>query len=266
METSLHRELKSHYAESDAATEVRLGRFRIDAVSGGELIEIQFASLSAIRDKIAALVRSEQVRIVKPIVARRRIIRQQHPEGPVVSRRMSPKRGVTLDLFDELVYLTQIFPHPNLIIEVPLVSVEEWRLPPPTRWPRRRRYKPKHQVKDVVLSEILSTDSFATTADLLRLVRAEQLPMPFETADLVGMLECSRPVAQRIAYVLRQTGAAVDAGRRGNAILYSLPAESSPAASSPTPSSRVRKREAAKRTGKRAAKPASQRSSGRKAA
>lgn len=252
METSLHRELKSHYAESDAAIEVRLGRYRIDAISGGELIEIQFASLSAIRDKIAALVRSEQVRIVKPIVARRRIIRQQHPDGPVISRRMSPKRGATLDLFDELVYLTRIFPHPNLIIEVPLVSVEEWRLPPAAKWPRRQRYKPKHQVKDVVLSEILSTDAFATTADLLRLVRADQLPTPFETADLASTLECSRPVAQRIAYVLRQTGAAVDAGRRGNAILYSLAAPARPTAIRQGRKTRTAKR-AAKRSGGRKA-------------
>lgn len=247
METSLHRELKSHYAESDAATEVRLGRYRIDAISGGELIEIQFASLSAIRDKIAALVRSEQVRIVKPIVARRRIIRQDHPDGPVISRRMSPKRGVTVDVFDELIFLTQVFPHPNLIIEVPLVSVEEWRLPPPSKWPRRRRYKPKHQVKDVVLNEILSTDCFATTADLLRLVQADELPAPFDTADLAAVLDCPRPVAQRIAYVLRQTGAVVDAGRRGNAILYSLAPPSRPQCR------KVRKTRVAKRTNRKAA-------------
>lgn len=223
METSLHRELKSHYAESDAATEVRLGQYRIDAISGGELIEVQFASLSAIREKITDLVQSEQVRIVKPIVARRRIIRQAKPDGPVLSRRMSPKRGVTLDLFDELVYLTRVFPHPNLIIEVPLVSVEEWRLPPePSR--RWRRWKPKHQVKDVVLSEILSTDCFATPADLLRLIQADQLPRPFDTAELAGQLGCLRGVAQRITYVLRQIGAIEQAGRRGNAILYAVPA------------------------------------------
>lgn len=222
METSLHRELKSHYAESEAATEVRLGQYRIDAISGGELIEIQFASLSAIRGKITDLVQSEQVRIVKPIVARRRIIRQQKPDGPVLSRRLSPKRGVTLDLFDELVYLTRVFPHPNLVIEVPLVSVEEWRLPPAAsrRW---RRYKPKHQVKDVVLSEILSTDSFATASDLLRLIQADQLPRPFDTAELSTQLGCNRSVAQRITYVLRQIGAIEQAGRRGNALLYAVP-------------------------------------------
>jgi len=40
METSLHRQLKSYYAQSADDTEVRLGRFRIDVVRGDELIEI----------------------------------------------------------------------------------------------------------------------------------------------------------------------------------------------------------------------------------
>ena len=44
METSLHRELKSLYAGEAAQTEVRLGRFRIDAVVGDELVEVQHGS------------------------------------------------------------------------------------------------------------------------------------------------------------------------------------------------------------------------------
>ena len=52
METSLHRDLKKLYAGDDSQTEVVLGGYRIDAVSGGRLIEIQHGSLSAIRDKI----------------------------------------------------------------------------------------------------------------------------------------------------------------------------------------------------------------------
>ncbi|MEM9367710.1 MAG: hypothetical protein AAGD07_17095 [Planctomycetota bacterium] len=54
-ETTLHRDLKRHYAPSDAFTEVALGAYRIDVVRGEELIEIQCASLSAIRQKIRVL-------------------------------------------------------------------------------------------------------------------------------------------------------------------------------------------------------------------
>ncbi len=220
METSLHRTLKLHYAESEDATEVRHGAFRIDAVHSGELIEIQFASLSSIRNKLATLLETDKVRIVKPIVARRRIIRQKTADGPIISRRLSPKRGQTLDLFEELVYLTQIFPHPNLTIDVPLVSVEEWRLPPVQRKSRRGRFRPKHSVKDVVLEEILSSRSFRTRADLKRLAEVNKLPQPFDTGQLAKHLDRRRDVAQRIAYVLRNIGAVEEAGKRGNARTY----------------------------------------------
>ena len=220
METSLHRSLKSRYAASEADTEVRLGAYRIDAICNDELIEVQFASLAAIRDKITALVKKNKVRVVKPIVAQRRIIRQSEPDGPVVSRRLSPKKGCTLDIFDELVFLTRIFPHPNLTIEAPLVSVEEWRLPPGKRRSRRQRFRSKHKVKDVILSDVLSTRTFRTAADLKRLAEVSKLPQPFDTADLAKHHQRPRWVAQRITYVLRKIGAIEEVGKRGNALVY----------------------------------------------
>ena len=73
METTLHQQLKRCYADKDGDTEVVMGRYRIDAVRAGELIEIQFSSLSAIRDKSKDLLKRHQLRIVKPLIARTRI-------------------------------------------------------------------------------------------------------------------------------------------------------------------------------------------------
>ena len=44
METSLHRCLKSHYAQAGAKYEERLGQYRIDVHNGDELVEIQHGS------------------------------------------------------------------------------------------------------------------------------------------------------------------------------------------------------------------------------
>lgn len=60
METSLHRQLKRRYAGRDGETEVRLGSYRIDAVAGDELVEIQLGSLGALRDKVRALLKQHQ--------------------------------------------------------------------------------------------------------------------------------------------------------------------------------------------------------------
>ncbi len=42
-------------------------------------------------------------------------------------KRLSPKRGTILDLFDDLVHFMRVFPHKRLTLEVPLVDIEEWR-------------------------------------------------------------------------------------------------------------------------------------------
>ena len=119
METTLHQQLKRCYAQDDASTEVVMGRYRIDAIRDDELIEVQCASLSAIRDKCQNLLKRHQLRVVKPVIMRTRIAKSRKAGGPITSRRLSPKRGNPLDVFDELIYFTRVFPHPNLVIEVP---------------------------------------------------------------------------------------------------------------------------------------------------
>lgn len=219
METTLHRELKLHYAADPSQTEVRLGRFRIDAVADGELIEVQHGSLAAIRDKVRRLSADHALRVVKPIVVAKRLVKLARRSGPVVERRQSPRRGGILDLFHELVYFTKAFPHRNLTLEVPLVEIEEWRYPGHGK--RRRRGKRDHVVEDQRLIAVRETHRFRQAADLRTLLPAG-LASPFDTGDLAAAQGVDRWIAQRIAYVLRKTGAARPAGKRGNAILYSL--------------------------------------------
>lgn len=217
METSLHRDLKALYAGRDARFEVALGDYRIDVVSGGQLVEIQHGSLSAIRDKIRRLLDRYRVLVVKPIVARKLLVKQAAKGGRVTGRRMSPKRGHVLDLFDELVHFTRVFPHQRLALEVPLVEIEEWRYPGHGR--RRRWRRRDHQVEDRKLIAVGQVHRLRTAADVGRLITCP-LPRPFNTAHLAGSLSVERWLAQRIAYCLRKIGAIREVGKEGNAILY----------------------------------------------
>jgi hypothetical protein len=214
METSLHRSLKSLYAGAAARTEVRLDGFRIDAVVGRQLIEIQHGSLAAIRDKARRLAETHQLLIVKPIVARKVIVRG---EAGAERRRLSPKRGRLLDIFDELVYFTRVFPRRGLALEIVLVEVEELREPGHGR--RRRWRRNDHVVVDQRLTAVIETRRLTTAADLLRLT-TDGLPAIFHTGDLAAKLDVRRHVAQRIAYCLREMGATEVVGKQGNAWLY----------------------------------------------
>jgi hypothetical protein len=218
MESSLHRELKQLYAGATGRTEVLRGKFRIDVVidddHGEELIEIQHGSLWVIRDKIQRLTRRHRVRLVKPIVRRKRLVKMHRQGGRIIEQRFSPKQGTWLDLFDELVYFTRAFPHRNLTIEALLVDVEEWRYPG-----RIRRGRQRWTTEDERLLSVRDTMRISTAGDLRELVN-RPLPQPFHTADIAAALQIDRFSAQRLAYVLRKVGAADTVGKHRGAWLY----------------------------------------------
>jgi hypothetical protein len=219
METSLHRELKQLYAgraEGEAQVEIRRGNYRIDAVAGDELVEIQHGSLAAIRDKVRVLLTEHSVRVVKPLLASKLLVKRARRGGPIVDRRLSPKRCTLLSLFDELVYFTKVFPHPRLTLEVVLVDVEEWRRP----GHGRRRYRDgDFVVEDQKLIAVREVHCFRTADDLRALVPHE-LPSPFHTGQLAEAVGVARWMAQRMAYCFRETGAARQVGKQANAWLY----------------------------------------------
>jgi hypothetical protein len=219
METSLHRQLKALYAGDDGAQEVRCDGYRIDAVRNGELIEIQHGSLTAIRDKIRRLLTKHRVRIVKPIVANKLLVKLDARGGVELSRRRSPKRGTMLDVFNELVYFTRVFPHERLTLEIALVDVEERRFPGQGKRRRRRREGQDFQIEDQRLLRIVESHAFRTSADLRKLL-PRRMPKQFHTAHLAERLKAPRGTAQRIVYCLREMGGMEMVGKQGNAILY----------------------------------------------
>lgn len=219
METSLHRQLKEHYAGPAARFEVPVGGYRIDVVNDSMLVEIQHGSLAAIRDKVARLLRRHTVHVVKPIVARKLLVRRSRKGGRVVSRRWSPKRGTVFSLFDDLVHFTRVFPHKRLTLSAPLVEIEELRYPGHGR--RRWRRPGDFQVEDQLLAAVVDEHEFRDAADLCHLL-PDGLPRPFHTGQLAEALGIDRSITQRIAYCLRETNAVQAVGKRGNAWLYEV--------------------------------------------
>lgn len=217
METSLHQQLKLHYAADASQTEVVVGRYRIDAVRGDELIEVQCASLSAIKSKINALLRRHTVRVVKPVVLRTRIAKKKSPNGKITSRRMSPKRGDTLDVFEDLIYFTRVFPHENLVLEIARVHVEQTRIPCRRH---RRRWQKDYRVQDVNLEQIESSLELRSAADLFDLVGLDPDSESFTTEDIARVTGRPRWFAQKIAYVLKHTQAIEPIGRNRSGIQY----------------------------------------------
>ena len=213
METALHRQLKARFGpEAGGRSEVALAGFRIDAIDpDGFLIEVQSGALGPLRPKIARLLLEHRVRVVKPVVVARRIVRRSGRDAGDQSARLSPKRGAVVDVFDDLMGLIPLFPHANLTIDVMEVVIDEIRVP--------RRRRPGYKVADRALREVGQVVTLAHSRDLWRLIPV-MLPEPFTTIDLAETLGSPLDFAQRVAYCLRVGGAAVPVGKLGNRIIY----------------------------------------------
>ncbi len=219
MENTLHHQLKEIYREEGSSIEVKLGRYRIDVVNGKRLVEIQRSGLSSIRRKILNLCEEGYlVEVVKPVVARKKLVKLARQNGRVSSERWSPKRQSILGFFEELIYFTEVFPHPNLKMIVPLITVEEIRFPGQGK--KRWRRKGNFVVQDRAIVDVLETHEFSTVGDLQKLI--PKLPQEWDTGELAKGLGVPRWEAQKIAYVLRKTGTAKEVGKRGNAIVCRL--------------------------------------------
>jgi hypothetical protein len=216
VETSLHRQLKERYGpEAGGRLEVSVAGYRIDAVTAdGALVEVQSGPLGPLKAKLGRLLPTNRVRVIKPVVLRRRVIRRARPEGEDLSSRLSPRRGTLADVFDDLVGVVSVFPHPNLGIEVLAVTIDE------LRQPRARR--PGYTVLDRRLDTVESSVSLRQGRDLWTLLPAD-LPDPFTTRDLADHLNRPLALAQRIAYCLRAAAEVTVVGKQGNRRVYANP-------------------------------------------
>ncbi|MFO0959380.1 MAG: hypothetical protein U0800_18425 [Isosphaeraceae bacterium] len=180
----MHRQLKAQYGpdrggRAEVTLQVAGARPRIDAIGpDGELIEIQSASLSALRAKLKILLDvGHRVRVVKPVAVGRHVTRRDQAEGPDRSSRRSPWKGSITEAFPDLMRLARIFPRPGLSIELLAVTIDEVRIPRP----RRRGYA----VIDRRLIAIDRAYRLEVAADLWGLLPGD-LPDPFTTLDLAA--------------------------------------------------------------------------------
>jgi hypothetical protein len=217
-EGSLHAALKARYAASvsDARVEADVDGYVVDVAGGDELVEIQTASFASARRKLERLVAAYRVVLVYPIPIERWLVRVD-ADGTVLRRRRSPKRGLPLDLFDELVHIPTLVAHPNFRVELPLTCEEEIRGPIPEG--ARYRYPRAWWRLDRRLLDVVETRCIDTPADLLGLLPSG-LPEPFTSADIVAATGRSKRLAMRAVYCLERSGAIARVARRGRLVAY----------------------------------------------
>jgi len=218
-EKSLHRQLKEYYRTTDSKIEQVVSGYVVDVVSSNELIEIQTANFSAMRNKLAVLLTEHRVRLVYPVAAETTISVFEE-DGILRSSRKSPKKGCLSSAAGELLYLAELLPHPNLTVEVLLVKQEEVRRADGKGSWRRRGVS----IEDRMLCEVLQSRLFAETSDYLALLPVS-LPSIFGNREIAGKLTGMNKrgklrLAGQITYLLRKLGLIEITDKEGNRLLF----------------------------------------------
>jgi hypothetical protein len=191
-EGSLHAALKQLVWQPGDEVEVPLNGFVIDLRRQDLLIEIQTGSFGAMGNKLDQLLGDHRVLIIHPVATSTYLHR-----GSAKPRR-SPKRGSLWSMLDELVSLPSMVDHPNLSLEVWLVSVDRIQ----EADPRARRGRGGWRTVDRRLREVEHRHRFDSADDVAALL-PENLPEVFTTADVAAAASVPRDGAQKLLYCLR---------------------------------------------------------------
>ena len=214
-EGPLHAALKAWYAQPDDAFEVPVDGFVIDIVRGDLLVEIQTRGFTALKDKLATLIRTHPVRLIYPIARDKWIVKVADDGKKQLSRRKSPKHASVEQIFDELVSIPHLLVEPNFTFEVLFIQEEEVR-----RHDARRAWRRKGWVtQERRLIKVVERQHFASPEDVRALIPAA-LAEPFTSADLGTLIPGGRRRAYRMIYCLKAMNLLTQVGKRGRAALY----------------------------------------------
>lgn len=215
-EGSLHAAMKALYARPGDRVEESVDGYVVDVVRDDELVEIQTTSFASAARKLRMLVQDHRLALVHPIAAERWLVRVD-ADGVVTGRRRSPKRGLPLDLFDQLVAFPELLAHPNFRLELVLIREEEIRGPVPPG--AHYRYPRQWWRLDRRLLEVVETVRLDTPGDLLGLLPGG-LPESFTSADITRASGRGKRLAIRATYCQQRAGATRSTGRSGRLRTY----------------------------------------------
>ena len=212
-EGNLHHSLKLFYADDPSQLERRTNNYVVDVLKHDQIVEIQTRGFGSLRRKLPALLQTHNVTLVHPIAVRKTIVKSA--EDGVSTRRISPKKGIVHDVFDELVSLPTLLDLAGMQLDVVLVHEEEVRKFDGRRGWRRRGWV----IVERRLVEVVATRSFCSSMDLLQEL-FPGLPSKFTTEDLALETRGNRSLAQKAAYFLRESNSIRVVAKRGNTLVY----------------------------------------------
>ncbi|MFX1379681.1 MAG: hypothetical protein ACFFA4_11390 [Promethearchaeota archaeon] len=214
-ETTLHKDLKWLYSESNDQIERKVGKYIVDIVRDDLLIEIQTTNFSKIRNKLGILLENYKVKLVHPIIQDNWIINLDTQLNKNIRRRLSPVHCSYIDIFEELVRIPKMISHPNFTIEIILVQIEEIREKSDRESWRRKSWR----IYDKKLLKVIESKKFNNPIDFLYFI-PKNIDIPFTNNELAKLIKRPLSLAQKLSYCLRKMEVLKTIGKNGNTLIF----------------------------------------------
>ncbi|MBO4384953.1 MAG: hypothetical protein J5854_05990 [Clostridia bacterium] len=166
-EKTLHSALKYYYEPDETKHEAELCGFFADILNADGVTEIQTGSFFHIDRKLGVFLGEYPVTLVCPLIRNKRIIYLDPETGEMTKPRSSPKKGRIESLFFELMHIRKRLSDKNLMIVVPVIDADEYRV---KREPKRRFRDKGYDKFELVPTALADERVFAESADWLMLL------------------------------------------------------------------------------------------------
>ena len=237
-EKTVHAVLKDYYArQEETCKEVRVGKFVADVFREGEIYEIQSANFGQLRRKLDFFLPNYPVHVIYPF-AHRKMVHWVDPQtGEISARNKSPITGTVYEAFPEFYRICSYLGHPNLILEVMLMDMDEFRIQ--DGYARQGR-KGSHRY-DIYPRALFQRAVLASREDFLNLIPEKVLTMHrvgqkkgtveggqavasevegFTTKELASYLHVRRTKISFFITVMKKAGYIKELGKSGRAGIY----------------------------------------------
>jgi hypothetical protein len=198
--------LKFRYA---CETEVAIDGFVADGINAnGELIEVQTGSFGPLKKKIQGLSAKGRIRIVYPVIVAK-YLEVFGANGKRQYQRKSPRRGSPWDIFNALVYASDVPLVPGLAIELALVDGKgSWR-------------RKGLSIQDRVMLTLHERICLEKPADYFRFIPFGKNEK-FTSLQLGEKTRIRTGLARKTLYVLSKMGLVQRVGKQRNSFVYQI--------------------------------------------
>lgn len=214
-EKTLHALIKNYLEPDEAKQEIRVGTYYADIYNGEEIIEIQTRQFNKLRDKLEVFLQEYPVRVVYPVLGKKRLYWIDRESGEVSPGRVSPRKGTVYELCAELYKIKGYLKNPNLRLQALVLEAEEYRYL--DGWSRDRKKGATHY--DRIPTKLTDELCIDTLRDYRKFL-PQGLPEEFGSREFAASARISRSLAQIVLNILFEVGTVERIGKQGNAWIY----------------------------------------------